>query len=99
VQDARAAQKPTHTITLGHEKLKEQATTMVLNQEFLGGKRGGVEKIGMHGVEVDVEVELGCGCGCGGDRVANRWRIGGKSWKIFGSRQPINTMSTMTMAI
>jgi len=57
VQDARAAQKPTHTITLGHEKLKEQATTMVLNQEFLGGKRGG------GGENWDAWSRSGCGGG------------------------------------
>jgi len=39
VQDARAAH--THTSALGHEELKEQTTTMVLNQEFLGEKCGG----------------------------------------------------------
>lgn len=39
MQDARAAH--THTSALGHEELKEQTTTMVLNQEFLGEKCGG----------------------------------------------------------
>lgn len=87
MQDARAAH--THTSALGHEELKEQTTTMVLNQEFLGEKCGGAVVVVM-GVG-------GRGFGCiANARVANRWRIGGKSWKIVGSRQPINTMATMS---
>lgn len=77
MQDARAAH--THTSALGHEELKEQTTTMVLNQEFLGEKCGGavVVVMGVWGGGV------GLYCECpGGESLEDWWKI------VENCRQP-----------